>query len=132
MSSIERPVLIVDDDDDLREALWDTLKDEGHRVVQARDGQHALSQLRAAQPIRPFLILLDWMMPIMDGLTFARELAQDPRLCQIPVVLLSADTRAKERAQGVRLSGVLNKPVNVMDLLRVVDRFRRLPRGGVA
>ncbi len=71
---------------------------------------------------RPDLILLDLMMPIMDGWQFRREQAQDPSLSAIPVVVLSADGNVRQKAASLHADGYLQKPVDVENLLEVIQR----------
>jgi CheY-like chemotaxis protein len=120
--SRDRPVMIVEDDEDLREVMATLLESEGYAVVAAHDGADALTLL--ADGTRPFLILLDWMMPNMDGETFRRRQLDVPILAAIPVVVLSAvpaDTFAP--AGMTRLvPDVMRKPVDLERLLEVVAR----------
>ncbi|PLS79555.1 MAG: response regulator, partial [Chloroflexi bacterium] len=82
-------ILVVDDDSGIREALTDILEDEGYAVRSACDGQAALDLLRQqAEP--PALVLLDLMMPRMNGWQFRSEQRRDPALANIPVVVISA------------------------------------------
>jgi len=81
-------VLVVDDDADLREALADVLQESGYDVLTAEHGKAALAVLEGTLPD---VILLDLMMPVMDGPTFAVERKKNPRAAGIPVVLFSAD-----------------------------------------
>mgnify|MGYP002336319375 CR=1 FL=1 len=81
-------VLVVDDDDDLREALAETLEDEGHRVRVACNGAQALAILRSGY--QPCVIVLDLMMPIMDGWTMLQEVRRDPALTRIEIIITSA------------------------------------------
>lgn len=114
-------VLIVDDDFDMRESLRDILEDEGYTVAVAGDGLEALEYLRA-NPL-PKLILLDWMMPRCDGAEFREQQRADPRLASIPVVLLTADARAKEKMQLVQAADFLTKPVRLVQILAVVQKY---------
>src|SRR4051794_38724785 len=91
-----RTILIVEDDAATRDALSIVLGDEGYTVVGVANGQEAIHHLHSAAP--PNLILLDLMMPIMDGWQFRRAQVQDPRLDSIPVVVLSADGDLKRKA----------------------------------
>jgi CheY-like chemotaxis protein len=109
-------LLVVDDDEHIREALADILSDEGYAIETATQGQEALEHLRTNPP--PNLILLDLMMPVMDGMRFMRTLAQevpDPP----PVVVLSALDKPEMRrdllAAGAR--DVVRKPVELPVLL---------------
>jgi CheY-like chemotaxis protein len=112
-------VLVVDDDDGIREALVELLADAGHPAISVANGQAALDYLRAAgKP--PCLILLDLMMPIMDGETFRQQQLADPVLRRIPVVVLTAAGR--EAASKVPADGVLLKPVSLDDTLAAIHR----------
>jgi CheY-like chemotaxis protein len=97
---------------------------EGHRVVGAANGREALERLRAMP--RPSLILLDLMMPEMNGAQFRAEQLRDPALASIPVVVVSADAAAEEKAAALGAVACLRKPVDIDDLLDEVKR-RALP-----
>jgi two-component system, chemotaxis family, chemotaxis protein CheY len=117
-------ILVVDDDEDIRCALGDTLEAEGYRVVLAEDGRDALEKLRGL-PELPAMILLDLMMPNMDGLQFRAAQQGDPALSSIPVIVLSADSQVKQKAATLGVAGCMAKPVRITDLLKVVERFAR-------
>jgi CheY-like chemotaxis protein len=113
-------VLVVEDDVDLREAIRDTLEAEGYEVVLAEHGEEALAQLRA-EP-RPCVVLLDLMMPHMDGWKFMEQMRIHPVLANIPLVVVSA----YGNAEGVRSLGAadyLRKPFQVETLLDTVKRY---------
>jgi CheY-like chemotaxis protein len=112
----ERNILVVEDDQDIRETLHDLLARAGYNALLARDGREALDTL--AKIKRPCMILLDLMMPVMDGWAFLRALDQDESLASIPIVILSAYTEKTKPHE--RVKGVLGKPVNVAALLRTV------------
>jgi CheY-like chemotaxis protein len=112
-------VLIVDDDPDLLDATSFVLENEGIVVETARNGQEALAVLRARR--LPELVLLDLMMPVMNGWEFLEEVAKDPVLKAIPVVVLTA----AERTEVPGATEVLSKPMDLMALLRVVARYVR-------
>jgi CheY-like chemotaxis protein len=120
-SANRRPLLVVEDDADLCDAIHETLAGEGFEVVDARDGQAALDYLRANPP--PPVILLDWNMAPVTGAEFMAEVAKDRALSAIPVVLLTADMRADEMMKSRRFAGLLRKPINLDSLLEVVGRF---------
>ena len=120
-------VLVVEDAFDLRDALVPILEYEGHRVVSAANGREALDWLHAMPP--PSLILLDLMMPVMNGEEFRAEQLRDPALASIPVVILSAHPGAEERASHLGAAACLKKPFDIEDLLVQV---RRASRGPVA
>jgi CheY-like chemotaxis protein len=112
-------IMLVEDDPDLSESLQLVLGLNGHRVTCARDGIDALDRLRE-DPL-PRLLLLDLMMPGMNGIEFRERQLGDPRLRDIPVVLLTgAGVHALEPhiAAGARL---LRKPFDVDELLALID-----------
>jgi CheY-like chemotaxis protein len=114
----QRSVLVVDDDADCREAIADALYDEGYTVMMAREGRAALELLQAhEQP--PDLMLLDIMMPELDGYELLSELSKSARLALIPTVLFSASDRPRMSWPNVR--GFLHKPVRLEKLIDVVS-----------
>jgi CheY-like chemotaxis protein len=115
-----REILIVEDDIDLREALGRLLVRDGYNVSCAAHGGAALEYLRSGLA-RPCVILLDLMMPIMDGRAFRQEQMQDPALCKIPVVLVTAGGRSA--AAGIPAADILLKPVGFDVVARTVERF---------
>jgi two-component system response regulator MprA len=112
-------VLVVDDDRDIRDVLTDALEAEGYRVVTAADGQEALDWLRRGVA-RPCVILLDLMMPRLDGIQFRTETLNDPELAVLPVVVLSADPSIVNTAKSLNFAGALRKPVPLEALLAAV------------
>ena len=114
-------VLIIDDDRDIREAIGDLLGVEGYQTAEARDGGSGLAYLRSHPP--PGVILLDWNMAPVGGADFLSEFARDTSLAGIPVVLLTADVRAEEKARVLGLSTLLTKPVDVDLLLALAGRY---------
>jgi CheY-like chemotaxis protein len=115
--------MVVDDDRGIREAMADTLADNGCQVIEAADGREGLSYLRAT-PRLPRLVFLDLMMAGMDGYQFRAELQQDPRLARIPVVVLTAN-----RADPARLADtpVLAKPVPLASVVGALERYAAPP-----
>ncbi len=113
-------ILVVEDDADVRETLVLVLESEGFAVREARDGREALEVMRAG--FRPDLILLDLMMPVMNGWEFRAEMKRDPELAAIPVVFVSALEPAPERATALDAAGFLHKPFDLAALLRTVQR----------
>jgi CheY-like chemotaxis protein len=112
-------VLIVDDDLDLTKAERTILEAAGYTVRCARNGREALAAVAQKMPA---VILLDMLMPDMDGWDCAMELrARYGR--NVPVVIVTAAERARERAEQVGVDAVLGKPFEIDDLLRVVSRF---------
>ncbi len=117
-----KPVMIVDDDPDIRGAVLETLEDEGYVALGARNGQEALALLRSL-PVQPGLILLDMMMPVMDGQTFRAEQLADRAISEIPVVVMTADGSVGKKAAKLQAAALLKKPVELEGLLDVVRRF---------
>lgn len=115
---IRNEVLVVDDDDELRETIVEVLTDVGFAVRHADNGAVALAQLRAAEAL-PAVILLDLMMPKMNGWEFRAAQRQDPRLAAVPVVVMTAS----RDVQGLDADHVLRKPVSLDDLVQAIARF---------
>jgi CheY-like chemotaxis protein len=112
-----RPVLVVDDDPDIRETLRFVLEDAGYSVYLAENGREALDLL-ASTKRPPGLILLDLMMPIMSGDEMLRALKSVHALAAIPVTIVTASGAPMPR----EASGLLKKPVDLDALLRVVAK----------
>ncbi len=112
-----RSVLVVEDDHDIRVALRNMLEDEGYHVDTATDGRSALQVLEAAAT-RPDLILLDLMLPVMDGWELARELRARPHLAAIPIVVITAF----DRVPPPQAAAILKKPLVPDHLLRTIAR----------
>jgi CheY-like chemotaxis protein len=115
------PVLIVEDDVELRDMMAQLLTLEGFVATAVANGREALEYLRKGD--RPDIILLDLMMPVMDGWEFRRKQQSDPTLATVPVVVLSAlDHR---RAAEVDAVAFLKKPLDFDRLLELVRRYCR-------
>jgi CheY-like chemotaxis protein len=121
------PVLVVDDDRNVRESVAELLEAAGYRVEQARDGMEALDTLYRG--VKPSFILLDLKMPGMDGETFCAAWRSDERLHAIPVILFSAEGDLKAIADRCRATGFLHKPPSAPELLELALRF--MPARGV-
>jgi CheY-like chemotaxis protein len=115
-------VLVVDDDRDVCSTLKEVLEIQGYGVTTAFDGAEALTQLRAG--LRPLVVLLDLMMPGMNGFEFREEQRNDPELAPVPIIVLSGDGRVPQKAASLGLEW-LQKPVSLHSLLAVLERFRR-------
>jgi CheY-like chemotaxis protein len=114
-------ILVVDDDEDNREAIAATLQIRGFQVVLAVNGAQALGLLRGG--LAPDLIILDLMMPVMDGWAFLRERRAEPAIAAIPVLVLSAVTeRSGERLDA---DDFLAKPMELKALLGRIDKLIR-------
>ena len=128
MTPTSHPVLVVEDDDDIRDAMVGILESAGYAVWAASHGADALAQLQAGN--RPCIILLDLMMPVMDGWTFGEENDKDPALAVLvvtsivaTVVVVSAVSRQDPRNARMRAVDHLSKPLNIDRLLATVERF---------
>ena len=115
--AVGRVILIVDDDDAIRETIQMALELEHYPTAVAGDGAQALEWLRKNPA--PFLILLDLMMPVMDGWELFDKLRKDERLARVPVVVITAFGR---ELGSVGQLPILKKPIDLDDLLRVVSR----------
>jgi two-component system response regulator MprA len=113
-----RKVLIVEDDVELQRALRSTLEDEGYRVECAADGEQALALLRSSSD--DYVILLDLILPRLNGWEFRARQAEDARLAEYPVIVMSATSNLEEAA--IDAADVLQKPVSITQLLATVAR----------
>jgi CheY-like chemotaxis protein len=120
MTALGPLVMVVDDDEDIREMLKFFLEGEGYRVAAAASGRDAWRQLKTRE--RPSLILLDLMMPVMDGEAFLKMLRASP-LAGIPVVIMSGHKLASGNTGRLKEDYCLLKPVEFDELLEVVRRF---------
>ena len=112
-------VFIVEDDLDTREMLARFLELEGFRVESAENGKAALERLESGT--RACVILLDLMMPVMDGWQFRQAQVQDAALARIPVIVVSAAGR--DRIERIDADAYLSKPVDLDELLACLTRF---------
>jgi two-component system, chemotaxis family, chemotaxis protein CheY len=117
------PVLVVEDDPDQRDAIVLALENAGYTVLGAGDGGEALELLQAGT--RPCVILLDLMLPDVDGVQFRKEQLASPTFADVPVVVVSAYGQ-RTRAKHLQVADYLQKPVEIDRLLAVVERVSRL------
>jgi two-component system response regulator MprA len=122
--SVPRTVLVVDDDPWIREAVELALLSEGYAVLIARDGLEALERIERR---RPDLILLDVMMPRMDGMTLVHELRRRGLGRDLPIVLVTASPGLCAEAARLGLAGCLPKPFDLAALLRRVELLTAVP-----
>jgi CheY-like chemotaxis protein len=114
-------VLVVDDDVEIREVLVEILEDNGYETAAAANGREALRKLHEEAP--PSLILLDLMMPVMDGRAFREEQLRTPALADIPVVVVSAYRDLEAQSAGMEVKAHLSKPLEIDELLRVTRQY---------
>jgi CheY-like chemotaxis protein len=110
-------VLVVEDDSATRQLLATCLQLEGFAVATAANGAEGLEKMRRR---RPCLVLLDLMMPVMNGEQFRSAQLDDPALAKVPVVCISAVYNARERADRLHAVACIGKPFDVMQIVDVV------------
>ena len=115
--SAARRVLVVDDDLGTREALTDLLQDRGYSVISAADGREALNYLRNSSP--PGIVILDLMMPVMDGWEFLKYRSHDPALLAVPIIVVTATPPR----HPLPAKAVLQKPIQFESLVEMIERF---------
>jgi two-component system, chemotaxis family, chemotaxis protein CheY len=118
-----KTILIVDDDRSIRRSLHAALDDEGYSVDEADNGLEALRRLRRGP--RPNVILLDLMMPVMDGYTFSSEMGGEPDLADIPVIVVTAGGNCAEVRRRLTVMGCLHKPLDLDRLLDTIERVQQ-------
>jgi CheY-like chemotaxis protein len=111
-------ILVVDDDPDLAAICSLILENEGYETTVANNGVEAYDKLSAT---RVDAILLDVMMPVMDGLTVCRMVKSDPRTEQLPVIVMSASQSLRDQARVAKADAVIPKPFNIDDLVLAVN-----------
>ena len=129
MSSEPTRVLVIDDEAPIRLLCRVNLEAEGMSVLEAADGPSGLEKARAEAPD---VVLLDVMMPGLDGWRVAEELLDDPRTASIPIVFLTARAELRDRARGIDLGGIdyVTKPFNPVELAPLVrNLLGRVARG---
>jgi CheY-like chemotaxis protein len=120
----KRVILVVDDDEDVRESVAGVLADESYDVHTATDGRDALRVLRETN-VRPDVILLDMMMPHMDGWEFRQVQLGDPALASIPVVVFTAYGVPNEIVAQLEAAGYVKKPSLLGDIVATLERVLR-------
>ena len=127
---MKKKILVVDDEEDILHFLELVLREKGYEVVTAANGHDALT---TAQIERPDLVLLDIMMPQMDGWEVLKLLRVDDETAHIPVAMLSARTEAKDRVQGLQEGAIdyICKPFSLQELLVKIETiFGQVGDGG--
>jgi CheY-like chemotaxis protein len=122
MTPVGKCILIADDEESMRKVLAQRLAFWGYTVISAKDGQEAVE---LAKTRRPDLILLDIMMPVLDGLEACRQLKTTPETQRIPVVFVTAKASkdVPVRARQVGADGLLQKPYDFDELSQVIQRL---------
>lgn len=117
-----KSVMIIEDDESIRELLVDFLEHEGIAATSAENGAVGLEKLKSAQD-KPCLILLDIMMPVMDGLKFYSLMKSDPQLAGTPVVMMTANPSLVDRTIRDEVDHFLIKPINLDSLLKLLANY---------
>lgn len=115
-------ILVIEDDHDIRESVVEVLEEEGYGVDSAGDGREALRVLSEARE-KPDLILLDLMMPNMNGFEFREQQLKNSEHAAIPIAVLTADGQASAKAAELHADGLVRKPVKIQPLLDTVARL---------
>jgi CheY-like chemotaxis protein len=123
---VEDYVLVVEDDPDMRESMESVLSYAGHSITTVADGLEALTWLAGNRP-HPCVILLDLMMPGMNGFELRSRLRADPRLADIPVVVLTGAGGMADRGAAELQAEILRKPIDLRDLLAAIHRHCAYP-----
>lgn len=123
---VKRKLLIVEDSIEIQVLLKRLLESEGFDVVCASHGKQAIDILE--HDTLPNLILLDLMMPVMDGFEFRDRQLKDPRFKEIPVIIMTADGSAQAKKERISANDFLKKPLDVDQLLQSIDR--QVPASG--
>jgi len=118
---VKKLILIVDDDQGIRDALSELLEMEGYQVQLATNGEEGLQCLRTMDP-EPSLVLLDLMMPAVDGLEFRHRQITENIRTHIPVVLMSADGQIEQKRMKSGITDHLRKPMDISQVMDIVER----------
>lgn len=121
---MHKSILVIEDDQDIRESLHDVLGLMGYHVSVASNGREALEKLSLMKE-PPCLIFLDLMMPVMDGWEFRSIQQSDPRMSSVPIVVVSADGNVQKKAKDMGAAVLLKKPVDIATLMQVTQKYCR-------
>lgn len=119
--TVMKTILLIEDDNDIRDTIGRLLRMTGYDVRSAANGQEGLERLREAP--RPDLVLLDLMMPVKNGYEYAHEHRLDPNAFLVPIVVLSADRDLDSKKGQIAADAFLKKPVDLSTLLSTVSSF---------
>jgi CheY-like chemotaxis protein len=124
-------VMLVEDDASIRHSLAQLLNDDGHEVVTACNGREALERLERARhaDVMPCVILLDLMMPVMNGWVFRAHQLSTPSIASIPVVVLSGGLECRQEAAVLKAAAHLEKPFTLAELCKTISLHSRCALG---
>jgi two-component system chemotaxis response regulator CheY len=120
-------IFVIEDEKDIRESLTEAIENEGYSAISASNGRVAISMFEDENqnPAKlPDLILLDLLMPQMNGATFLAEARKNRRLAKVPIVLMSADRKMAQKASHLGADGHLHKPLELEDLFAAIEKHR--------
>jgi two-component system, cell cycle response regulator DivK len=125
-ATMSKTILVVEDQEDNRQILRDLLGSAGFRMIEAHDGEQALTVARSE---RPNLILMDIQLPILDGYEATRSIKRDPELKHIPVIAVTSYALSgdEERAREAGCDGYVAKPYSTRHLLAKIGQFLEQP-----
>lgn len=119
---MKKSILIVEDDSDIRQSMSDIFEDLGYKVVVAANGQEGLINLKKMDEL-PGVVILDLMMPVLDGCGFRNEQLKDSKLGTVPTVLLSADSRLPMKAKEFGFKEYVKKPIDLDHLISIAEKY---------
>jgi CheY-like chemotaxis protein len=122
-----RTILLVEDDRDICEIVEQVLAEEGYETIAVANGAEGLAHLRSGAA-RPFVIMLDLMLPVMDAWQFRAEQMRDAAIAEIPVIIFSANPKLAKHADSLGAAAVIRKPPDLDELLSVLGRLVPAPR----
>ena len=122
-TSLLESVMVVEDDPMIRTSLVELLEAEGYQVIGVENGQAAMNHLKSGNTL-PAVILLDVMMPIMDGWQFRTQQLSDVKISKIPVIVVTADGNARDKAVVMNAQGWINKPFKIDEILEAVAKYK--------
>lgn len=118
----QKIILIVEDEKDIRKNLKKILEMEGYLVEQAENGKEALAILHSSTSL-PAMIILDLMMPVMDGFEFRDQQEKIPKIATIPIAIMTADDHIDEKKMRIRAAAAMKKPASIQTILDTVKRI---------
>ena len=119
---MSKVILVIEDDIDIRESITELLETEDYVVHSAENGQAGLDILNSMDPL-PSAILVDVMMPVMDGYLFCMEKLKIEKFKQVPVIIMSADSNLAEKHKNAGADGYIKKPLDIFKLLETLEQY---------
>lgn len=122
---MSRLIFVIEDEKDIRESLMEAIESEGYSAISASNGRDAILMFEEEDKIpvkMPDLILLDHLMPFMNGASFLERAKKNQRLAKIPVILMTADHRMAQKAATFGADGHLHKPLELDDLFATIEK----------